>query len=136
MQCPGLGSLLPGKEKGKLQVHQLPSLVLLGQAHALEAAAEGVVPAENIHSAVEPGGGHLFGSGTCFIQGFLERLFSFHLHWLGIKGKKKIQLPGGQRKTDTAFGTPPHAAATSFPLQLTSRPGMGNRNWQISPLLC
>lgn len=69
-------------------MHQLPSLVLLVQAHALEAAAEGVVPAENIHSAVEPGGGHLFGSGTCFIQGFLERLFSFHLHWLGIKGKE------------------------------------------------
>lgn len=130
MQCPGLGSLLPGKEKGKLQVHQLPSLVLLVQAHALEAAAEGVVPAENIHSAVEPGGGHLFGSGTCFIQGFLERLFSFKLK------EKKIQLPGGQRKTNTAFGTPPHAAATSFPLQLTSRPGMGNRNWQISLLLC
>lgn len=41
-------------------MHQLPSLVLLGQAHALEAAAEGVVPAENIHSAVEPGGGGIF----------------------------------------------------------------------------
>ena len=41
-------------------MHQLLSLVLLGQAQALEAAADSVVPAENIHSAVEAWGGASF----------------------------------------------------------------------------
>lgn len=58
-------------------MHQLPSLVLLGQAHALEAAAEGVVPAENIHSAVEPGGGHLFWKWHLFYTRFPREAFLF-----------------------------------------------------------
>lgn len=78
-------------------MRQLPSLVLLGQAQALEAAADGVVPAENIHSAVEAWGGrHLFGCGTCFTQGFLlEKAFLFSPPLSGKERKEENSVTWG-----------------------------------------
>lgn len=53
---PGLGLSPPGEEKGGQQMRLQFGLQLLSLAHVLGAAPDPLLPAENVHPAVETWG--------------------------------------------------------------------------------